>query len=38
MRGLDKNNIQTLWDKITVLGDKVIIKAHLGGVNLLFIT
>jgi hypothetical protein len=31
MRGLDKNNIRTLWDKITVLGDKVIIKAHLGG-------
>jgi hypothetical protein len=31
MRGLDKNNIQTLRDKTMVLWDKIIIKAHLGG-------
>jgi hypothetical protein len=31
MRRLDKNNIRTLRDKTMVLGDKVIIKAHLGG-------
>jgi hypothetical protein len=31
MSGLDKNNIRTPRDKTMVLGDKVIIKAHLGG-------
>jgi hypothetical protein len=38
MSGLDKNNIRTLRDKTMVQEDKVIIEAHLGGVNLLFIT